>query len=432
MKYLIILFISTIIFLSCGDRDDTQGSDAGAGTIVFKHFKLANAREQFDKTIARFEKENPGIRVRKEVLPANTNVQHQFYTTSLEAKSDDFDVFLIDVIWTPEFSLAGWLEDVTDLLPPEERDLFFQAPLEADTYRDRVYAIPWYVDGGLFYYRKDILEKYDMQPPRTFDELVSQARFILGQEQDRKLYGFLWQGKQYEGLICAVNEVIGGFGGQILDENNQLHLQNTQTLRALQWLKDTIYKYEISPEWVLTADEETTRLSFFHGNCLFLRNWPYCWTFFQLDNSKVKDKVGVSLMPSTEGNQGVSTLGGWQMAINRYSKKKAAARKFVRFMCSPEIQLDFALTVGTKPSRISLYQNEILKREQPFIYDLFKILSATRPRPSTPFYPQISQILQVEFSAILADIRPVEEAMRSASRQIEHVLELENIALEKK
>lgn len=428
-KVLLVLITGMLLLLNCQRHDQNAAKEGASSTIVFKHFKLANAAEQFKSSIKSFEKQHPGITVREEILPSNTNIQHQFYATSLQAGSSDFDVFLIDVIWTPEFSLAGWLEDLSDLLPQADRSAFLNAPIQADTYNGRLYAIPWYVDGGVLYYRRDLLDKYGFQPPKTFDELAAQAQAVLAGEARSDLYGFLWQGKQYEGLICAANEIIGGFGGAILGADNKLHLLDKETQQALQWLKDTIYRYKISPEWILTADEENTRLSFLNGNCIFLRNWPYCWTFFQTESSPVKGKIGVSAMPSVDGRQGVSTLGGWQIAVNRFSKKKELSKKFVKFMTSSSTQLAFALKVGTKPSRKALYSNVRLKSEQPFISDLYHILESTRARPQTPFYPQISQILQVEFSAILADIRSVEKAMHSATLQIEHILELEKMAL---
>jgi len=430
-KLLLILGVTLLLVLACGQsgKNARQQFDDDS-TLVFKHFKLANARQAFKKAIAQFEKNNPGVKVKEEILPSNTNIQHQFYVTSLEARSSDFDVFLIDVIWTPEFSLAGWLEDLSDLLSPEERSDFFHAPIQADIYRGRLYAIPWYIDAGVLYYRKDLLQKYGFSPPVTFEELVNQAQVILRNEKRPDLNGFLWQGKQYEGLICTANEIISGFGGQIIDARGKAHLTDPATRQALQWLKDCIYLYKISPAWVLSADEESTRLSFLNGHTLFLRNWPYCWTFFQREDSKVRGKVGVTHIPALAGITGKSTLGGWQLAINRFSAKKELTKRLVSFLASPQMQLQFALEVGTKPTRKPLYQNPFLIKEQPFIVKLFPILENTIPRPVTPLYSQISQILQVEFSAILSNIRPVDKALKSAKVQIEHVLELEELKKE--
>ncbi len=422
------LLVALVLFMACNHENEKAGKKsalAADSTIVFKHFKLANARKAFQNAIKQFEVTHPGLKVKEEILPSNSNIQHQFYVTSLEARSSDFDVFLIDVIWTPEFSLAGWLEDLSNLLPPEERSQFFEAPLQADLYRGKLFAIPWYIDAGVLYYRKDLLTKYGFKAPATFKELVTQAQKILRKEDNPKLNGFLWQGKQYEGLICTANEIISGYGGRIIDEKGRVRLTEAPVKKAMQWLKDCIYRFKISPNWVLAADEESTRLSFLNGNTLFLRNWPYCWTFFQRPDSRVKGKVGIAKMPAVDGQSGKSTLGGWQLAVNRFSKKKELAKRFVKFLASPEMQLTFAIQVGTKPTRKPLYQNRQLIEAQPFVAGLFPILQNTIPRPVTPLYPQISQILQIEFSAILANIRDPEVALESAQRQIEHLLAIE-------
>ncbi|WP_456406464.1 ABC transporter substrate-binding protein [Caldithrix abyssi] len=433
-KMKLLLIVAFVIIFACtveknGSKTQQAQNDS---TIVFKHFKLANARHAFQQAILQFEKQNPGVKVKEEILPSNSNIQHQFYVTSLESGSADFDVFLIDVIWAPEFSLAGWLEDLSALIPEEERIQFFSAPLRADMYQGKLYAVPWYIDAGVLYYRKDLLQKYGFSPPVSFDDLVHQAQTILNGEQNPTLNGFLWQGKQYEGLICTANEVISGFGGKILDENGRVRLTDNAVRSALNWLKDCIYTHRISPRWVLSADEESTRLSFLNGNAVFLRNWPYCWTFFQREESKVRGMVGTAPMPALPGINGKSTLGGWQLAVNRFSQKKELAKRFVRFMASPEVQLQFAIQVGTKPTRKPLYEDPRLIKEQPFIVQLFPILKNTVPRPVTPLYPQISQILQIEFSAILSNIRAVEPALESARIQIEHVLEIEKLAFDKK
>jgi multiple sugar transport system substrate-binding protein len=106
-------------------------------TLVFKHGKIAGDPEAFGKLLEQFERQNPDVRIKDEPLPATTDQQHQFYVINLEGKSSDFDVFSMDVIWVPELARAGWLKDLTHILPPEKRQLFFTGPMDAVTYDDR-------------------------------------------------------------------------------------------------------------------------------------------------------------------------------------------------------------------------------------------------------------------------------------------------------
>ena len=151
---IILLFL---FFISCIQSSEDKGEFTH---LIFKHGKIAGDPELFTQLINRFERENPGIKVKDETLPASTDEQHQFYVINLEGESADFDVLSMDVIWVPEFARAGWLKDLSHLLSEDEKIDFFQGPMDAVTYNDRLYAIPWYIDAGLLYYRKDLLEKY--------------------------------------------------------------------------------------------------------------------------------------------------------------------------------------------------------------------------------------------------------------------------------
>lgn len=387
--------------------------------IVFKHGKIAGDPAQFRRLLDEFEREHPGIRVRDETLPASTDEQHQYYVINLEGGSTDFDVLSMDVIWVPEFARAGWLREVGHLLAPGEENAFFPGPLQAVTMNGRIYAIPWYIDAGVLYYRKDLLQKYGRPVPGTWEELSATARAVTRKEPD--LYGFLWQGKQYEGLVCNALEFIWGNGGEVLEDGKPV-MDSPQNVEAVRFMRDLITRHGITPALVTTAIEEPTRHLFGSGKALFLRNWPYAWNIFEKDGSAVKGKVGVAPLPSFPGHPSASTLGGWQLGVNRHSRNPEAAEELVRFLTSPAAQKTLALTVGYKPTRTALYQDPDLVREQPFMTSLNGIFLRARPRPVTPYYMMITQVLQPEFSAVLAGIRTPEAALASAQKQIRHIL----------
>ncbi|MBI2875548.1 MAG: ABC transporter substrate-binding protein [Candidatus Tectomicrobia bacterium] len=397
----------------------------GRVRIVFKHGKIAGDPEWFRKLLDRFEEKNPGIRVIEETLPASTDEQHQFYGINLEGRSRDFDLLSMDVIWVPEFSRAGWIRDLTDLCPEEEQSKFFPATVEANTYRGRLYGVPWYIDAGVLYYRKDLLDRYGFSPPKTWAELVKIAQTILRRERDPQLRGFIWQGKQYEGLVCNVLEYVWGNGGAVLDRENRVVIDHPPAEEALAFMRDLIDRYQITPDFVTTATEEPTRHIFGNGQAVFLRNWPYAWNLFQREGSKVKGQVGIAPLPGFQAGQGAATLGGWQLGINRFSEHPEEAGRLIQFLTSEEAQRSLALQVGYKPTRMALYQDQALREAQPFVEALYPIFLQARPRPVTPYYVMISQILQAEFSAILAGVKEPGAALQSAKRKIEYILQLE-------
>ncbi|HKZ17002.1 MAG TPA: ABC transporter substrate-binding protein [Geobacteraceae bacterium] len=395
---------------------------AGETVVVFKHGKIAGDPGPLRELLDRFEAENPGIRVKDETLPASSDEQHQFYVINLEGKSSDFDVFSMDVIWVPEFARAGWLTDLSLLVPVAERDEFFPGPMKAVTWQGRPYAVPWYIDAGVLYYRRDILDKYGLAAPRTWQEMVETARYITAREKD--LYGFIWQGKQYEGLVCNALEYLWSNGGDVL-RDGKVVIDSAENIAALGFMHDLVAKYGVSPPLVTTAVEESTRHIFGNGRALFMRNWPYAWNIFEQKGSPVRGKVGVAPLPSFPGGEPASTLGGWQLGVNRYSRHSEAARRLVGFLTSPSAQKQLALTIGYKPTRRSLYRDRELREKQPFIAGLHDIFMEARPRPVTPYYMMITQVMQSEFSAALVGVRTPEAALRSARKQIEYILEVE-------
>lgn len=408
--------------LACSETPADHEKADGAVTIVFKHGKIPGDAEHFRQLLLRFEKENPGIHVTGQALPSSTDEQHQFYVINLDAGSADFDVLSMDVIWVPEFARAGWLRDLSALLPEAERRDIFPGPLKAVTSNGRIYAIPWYIDAGLLYYRKDLLDGVGAKPPATWGELVRLAGEMTKGSED--IYGFIWQGKQYEGLVCNVLEYLWSHGGDVL-EDGKVVLNSPGNIAALTLMRDLIAKHRISPPLVTTLVEESSRHIFGNGRAVFMRNWPYAWNIFQRNGSPVKGRIGVAPLPAAPGQPSASTLGGWQIGVNRNSRHPQAAERFVRFITSRESQKTMALTIGYKPTRRSLYRDPDLIRQQPFITGLHDIFMNARPRPVSPYYMMMTQILQPEFSAVISGIKTPAEALASADRQIRHVLGVE-------
>jgi trehalose/maltose transport system substrate-binding protein len=422
LPWIVILTLMLLPVLAACTESEREASGPGAVTIVFKHGKIAGDPAPFRRLLDGFERENPGIRVKDETLPASTDEQHQFYAINLEGKGAEFDVLSLDVIWVPEFARAGWLRDLSGLLAEDERNAFFPGPLDAVTYDGRLFAVPWYIDAGVLYYRSDLLAKYGRGVPKTWGELVETAQAVTAGEPG--LYGFIWQGKQYEGLVCNVLEFAWSNGGGVLSDGKPV-LDSPQNIEALRFMRDLITTYRVTPPLVTTAIEEPTRHLFGSGKVLFLRNWPYAWNIFNRQGSAVRGKVGVAPLPSFPGRESASTLGGWQLGVNKYSKHPEAAEKLVRFLASPAAQKSLALTIGYRPTRKALYKDPDLLREQPVIESFYGVFMKARPRPVTPYYLMITQVLQPELSAAISGIKTPEEALTSAQKQVEHILMFE-------
>ena len=399
------------LVLLCGcSPSDRAGLEPEITTLVFKHGKVAGDPRAMAAILREFESRHPGVQVREEILPSSSDQQHQFYAVTLEGKQAPFDLFAVDTVWVQEFARAGWLRPLDDLLPSADRDRYFPGPIQAATFRGRLYAAPWYIDAGVLYYRRDLLDRYGFVPPRTWPELVSMSRAILDAEGDARLAGFVWQGKQYEGLVCVALEFLRSHGSDLWDGDER------EAATALQFMRDVIAKDRVTPSAMATADEEGTRHLFGAGRAIFMRNWPYAWTLFQQPDSAVRNRVGIAPLPAFPGYVNAPTLGGWTLAVPSRAAHPQEAADLIRYLISPEVQRRLALEVGYKPVRSDLY-DDALFGPQPWLRDVLPAFLAARPRPVTPYYLMISQMAQPELSAVVVGRKTPEAAIRSIRKQ---------------
>jgi multiple sugar transport system substrate-binding protein len=419
-----VWFILSVVLGSIwshGCQPRALDSDTPRVDIVFIHSKIPGTT-YLTGVVQAFERENPGIRVREQILPSNSDDQHQFYAINLPAGATDFDIVDMDVIWVQEFARAGWIEDLTGLVPERDLDQLNASALGADWLEGRLYGVPWFVDAGVLYYRRDLLDKYGFQPPQTFEELLQTSEEILDRERDPRLTGFVWQGMQYEGLVCVALEFIRGNGGNILTSGEVPTLTEPAALDALNFMRDLIQSDHISPESVTTLNEEATRRMFESGRAIFMRNWPYAWPLINQEGSPVAGRVGVTSVPHFSGHTSAPTLGGYHLGINKHSLHKKEAAAFLRFMIREQTQKQIALELGFLPAHSGVYQDPEVRERLTILPFIQESLHRLQPRPVSPYYLMISQILQPELSAIVAGIRSPREAMGLAQEQILHLM----------
>ena len=403
------------LLASCGQQQDPRT------TVVLKHSKLFGDPAPFRSLLAEFERHHPDLAVREETLPSSSDEQHQFYAVNLQAKSASFDVLAVDVIWVAEFAAAGWLRDLSHLLPAQERSGFFSGPIEAVTYAGRSYAIPWFVDAGLLYYRKDLLDKHGFATPRTWFELVRIAQAVMAREPG--LEGFVWQGKQYEGLVCNVLEHFWSSGAGLLGDDGRVLPEPARAEAALAFMRGLIER-GVSPGWVTAGDEELTRRPFGDGRAVFLRSWPYALDLFELPDSPVRGRVGMAALPGHAGGAaGAGATGGFHLAVNRRTGHAEAAVALVRYLAGEQAQRALtAAGVALYPTRMALYHDPEIVRLRPHMPRFHDLMRAARPRPVTPYYLMLSTSVQPEFSAALVAVKTPRQALDHARRRLEYML----------
>ena len=365
-----------------------------------------------------------GHRVELVSTPADANERLSLYQTLLAAGSGDIDVFQIDVIWPG--SLASHFVDLHDYLPPEALEDHLAPLIANNTVDGSLAAAPWFVDAGLLYYRKDLLEKHGLAVPRTWDELEATAAAVVeaeGAAGDSALEGFVWQGRAYEGLACnALEWIASQGGGTVVDANGAITIDNDAAAAALQRARGWVGT--ISPRGVLGYAEEDARGAFQSGRAVFMRNWPYAWALANADDSPVKGKVGVAPLPAGDSGRPAATLGGQQLAVSRYSAHPEEAADLVRYLTGPEEQKRRALAGSFNPTRPALYEDAALLEANPFFGDFLQILDVAVARPATVAgrrYNQLSSAFVRAVHATLSGRGSADENLATLAEELEHL-----------
>ena len=417
-QWLILIIGVLLVAASCTAPPEGQGPI----TLVLKHAKILGPVDPIPRLLAQFESEHPGVRVKAEVLPWTSDEQRQFLVINLEGGRPGFDVMMLDCIWVPEFARAGWLLDVTPRLAPDELAAHFPAAVEAGTWDGRTWALPWFMNVGLLYYRTDLLRRYHLDPPATRAEMLEQIRIIRGGERNPKLEGYLWQGKQYEGLVVNVLEGLWAAGTSLLDERDRVFPDPARAEEVLHGLRQLV-QTGASPAWVTAADEESTRRPFGNGEAIFLRSWPYAADLFERAGSPVQGKVGLAPLPREDPRRPApGSTGGAHLAVTRQTRHPAEAFALARFLASAPAQRAMTASGATKPTLMALYHDPELVRLSPSLPHIHDLTLAGRSRPVTPFYVMISTTLQPELSAALVGVKSPARSVADSRRRLDFFL----------
>jgi trehalose/maltose transport system substrate-binding protein len=357
-----------------------QISDAATVTYTCNNFLPQFQRcDQFVSQWA--EQTGNTVRVREKLWI--TDDELSFIQQILANHNAELDILLVDVIWTE--LLANYLIDLNDHVLPEQLNPFFEKILVNNTdSRGRLVTMPLFSSVGMLFFRQDLLKKYGRSVPQTWDELAETATYIVAREKKTNphLVGFVWQGRHYEGLTCAALEWIDSYrGGTIVDGKGNITVNNPEAVKALQTARGWIGK--ISPPEVLDFAEEEARVVFQEGNAVFMRSWPFIWRMANSNDSLIKGKIGVAPIPKGGKNGKHSgTLGGWNLAVSKWSLYPKEAVDLCRFMTSPKIQLERSIVSGVAPTATAIYGKKALLASQPYFKEMPKWIDHAVARPS--------------------------------------------------
>ncbi len=378
-----------------------------AGTVGGEHDVYVKLADRFTAEVC------PNIKVKVVERPESTTDTLAQYQQFFEGQSPDLDLFMVDVVWPA--LIAEHLLDVNEIIDPALLERFYPSLINAYTVDGRLVALPWFAGGGMLYYRSDLLEKYGVEVPTTWDELAVAAKTIQDGERaagNDAFWGFVFQGKAYEGLTCdALEWQVSNGGGRILSPEGVIEVNDPASIeifdKVASWVGDFV------PPEATTYSEEESRGVWQAGNAAFMRNWAYAFTLGQADDSVIKDKFNVSPLPGKEAGMSAATLGGWGLAISKYSANPEAAVAFANWLTDYDALVEFHLARGEQPVLPALYEDPQLQAALPYLAFTGNILDAATPRPGVAGsqYAKVSELYYTAVNGILSGSSDATTAM---------------------
>jgi multiple sugar transport system substrate-binding protein len=356
------------------------------------------------KLIKQFNDQHPNGKAINHELPDEADQQRQQMIQNAQIKNPKMAVLSVDVVWTAEFAAKGYIE----ALPPDTDTTGHLKPaVDAATYFDKLYAMPATTDGGILYYRKDLLDKYQLEPPTSFDEMKAACDKITAGEKDSKLACFAGQYNKYEGLTVNFDEAVHGAGGVILGPDGKPNVATPEATKGLQTLTDW-FKDGSIPKAAITWTEEEGRQAFQQGELIFHRNWGYVYNLANKTDgsSKVAGKFDVAPLPGITG-PGISSLGGHNFAIAKFADNKGTAIDFLKFMATKEAQKADTLAASHSPTLEELYTDPDVVKKLPFMPIQLKSIQTAVPRPKAVEYGDVTLAIQdAAYGALQGQTQP--------------------------
>ena len=390
-----------------GGGSDADANLDGRGPITYVQGK--DNSNVVRPLVEKWNAAHPNEKVTFKEQTDQADQQHDDLVQHFQAKQSDYDVVDVDVVWTAEFAAKGWLQPLKDKMAIDTSAML-KPTVESATYKGTLYAAPQTSDGGILYYRKDLVPT----PPKTWDEMMGMCSIA----KQNNIGCYAGQFSKYEGLTVNASEAINSAGGSVLNKDGKPSLNTSEAKAGLDNLAKAYADGNI-PKEAITYKEEDSRQAFQSGKLLFLRNWPYAFNLITTEGSSaVKDKTGLAALPGKNG-PGASSLGGHNLATSVYSKNKATALDFMKFMTSAETEKFYATQGSLAPVLGSLYEDQELVAKLPYLPVLKTSIENAVPRPVTPFYPAVTKAIQDNAYSAIKGEKTVETALSDMQKSIE-------------
>jgi len=407
---------------ACGG-DDGGGTEAQPGTFEGKGpITWATGKDTsgyIKSALDKWNADHPNEQVRLIELPEAADAQRQQLIQNAQTKSDAYTIVSTDVVWTAEFAANGWLEQLPDDAVPTGEML--QPAVATAKYFNKLYAAPWRTNGGLLFYRKDLLDAAGVTAaPTTWDEMKQACQKV--QAKNAGIGCYAGQLEKYEGLTVNFSEAVYSAGGVVVDDQGKPNVNTTEAKAGLDFLAQGVSSGMI-PRDAITYKEEEGRRAFQEGKLVFHRQWPYQFALANATDgsSKVNGKFAVAPLPGASG-AGKSSLGGLNLAISKFGKNKGTALEFIKFITSEaeeKVQLE---KTSEAPVYTALYDDASLKQKFPYLPTLKASVENAVARPAVVKYGDATNAIQEEAYAAITGDKTSDQALKDLQSKLETII----------
>jgi multiple sugar transport system substrate-binding protein len=393
-----------------GSSNSTHGNDSATNVFWTSEPGVSFL---YQKLVDTFNKTNKdGVHVT--YIEGRANLRFS-YSLMFHARANTTDILSLDVPWPIEFGAAQWLIPLDKKWSSSERVQYFPGPLQTCSYDGKLWAVPFTTDAGLLYSRSHLVSA----TPTTWDQMASLAKSAMSQVP----LGYVWQGQQYEGLVCNFVEVLYGYGGAVIDNTNprRVIVNSPEAVQALTEMVSWVGT--ISPPPVTTMTEDLVYAEWEAGHAAFMRNWAGDAVGIDTTTSKAQGKFDIrSTLAGGNNTKGHSCIGGWHLGINAFSKNVDASWTFIHYLLGADAQKALALSQVRFATLQSVYDDSEIVAEVPLVKHLKPIFLDALPRPLSPVYSDMSGAIQQHVHQALTGQTSPADALRALQSDLETIV----------
>lgn len=409
-------FKKTTTLLMAGSMLVLSGSTAWAQTELKVYISSQHQPDKWREALDRYEASHPDVKVSIETGGSTSEAQAQYLNTVMSAKDASLDVLILDIVRPAQFAAAGWTSAFTDV----DMGAYLPAYAAANTVDGQVVALPAFADAQFLYYRTDLLEKYNISPPATWDELKQAAAIIMEQEANPYLQGLSFVGKAIEGANCTFLVPYWSQGKELVTDGS-LTFDRDAAVKSLTLWKSLVDEGIAKANTAEVATDDV-RKEFQAGNAIFAVNWSYAWAQAQGAESAVVGKVGVVPLPRFGDGQSATCLGGWEWGVSAYSTHPDEAQELVKYLSSPEVSKFMAINASLLPIYPDIYADADVAVAAPWFTNALAVVETAKPRPVTPRYNEVSEVIRTTVNAVMAGVSTPEEGADLIESRLARIL----------